>query len=264
MGKGVGESGMALTGAGGSGALVALVQVAAVRAGAGEQIAQNPAVAEEVARPMSLPPEEPPGLEVVRGRGNGGLLSGSLALVGACHSRLRAYTLKFIGFLTQRLDSDSGSRPPNVLESQAADKALWQMIHDLVLDQKFTLDNALHKVTHLRSDMAPLLQPRPKVSNRQPQPSSSAPTTGSAKGRGKSKRKGKQGGKKGDSVSRPIWVTEATVPRESGINCVCNFQSRKSQKRDPCRFRHLCAHPLASGQAYGQQHSAFDHQQHPH
>ena len=72
MGKGVGESGMALTGAGGSGALV---QVAAVRA-AGEQIAQNPAVAEEVARPVSLPPEEPPGLEVVRGKGNGGLLSG--------------------------------------------------------------------------------------------------------------------------------------------------------------------------------------------
>ena len=66
MGKGVGESGMALTGAGGSGALV---QVAAVRAGAGKQIAQNPAVAEEVARPVSLPPEEPPGLEVVRGKG---------------------------------------------------------------------------------------------------------------------------------------------------------------------------------------------------
>ena len=72
-GKGVGERGMALTGAGGSGALT---QVVAVRAGAGEQIAQNPAVAEEVARPVSLPPEEPPGLVVVRGKGNGDLLSG--------------------------------------------------------------------------------------------------------------------------------------------------------------------------------------------
>ena len=72
-GKGVGERGMALTGAGGSGALA---QVVAVRAGAGEQIAQNPAVAEEVARPVSLPPEEPPGLVVVRGKGNGDLLSG--------------------------------------------------------------------------------------------------------------------------------------------------------------------------------------------
>ena len=70
----------------------------------------------------------------------------ALALVGACHlQRLRAYTLKFMGFLTQRLDSDSGLRPPHVLESQAADKALLQMIHDLVIDQKFTLDNALHE-----------------------------------------------------------------------------------------------------------------------
>ena len=57
---------MALTCAGGSGALV---QVAAVRAGAGERRAQNPAVVEEVARSVSLPPEEPPGLEVVRGKG---------------------------------------------------------------------------------------------------------------------------------------------------------------------------------------------------
>ena len=72
-GKGVGERGMALTGAGGSGALA---QVVAVRAGAGEQIAQNPAVAEEVARPVSLPPEEPPRLVVARGKGNGDLLSG--------------------------------------------------------------------------------------------------------------------------------------------------------------------------------------------
>ena len=48
----------------------------AVQAGAGEKEAQNPAALAEVARPVSLPPEELPGLEVVRGRGDGGLLSG--------------------------------------------------------------------------------------------------------------------------------------------------------------------------------------------
>ena len=48
----------------------------AVRARAAKRIAQNPAVAEEVARPVSLPPEEPPGLVVARGKGNGDLLSG--------------------------------------------------------------------------------------------------------------------------------------------------------------------------------------------
>jgi hypothetical protein len=74
-----------------------------------------------------------------------------------------------MSYMTQRLEGDSGLRPPNVLEAQAADKALWQLIHDLVLDQQFTLDNAIHEVTHLRSDMASLLQPRPKVTSK-PQP----------------------------------------------------------------------------------------------
>ena len=42
----------------------------------------------------------------------------ALALVGSCHlQRLRAYTLKFMGFIAQRLDPDSGLRTPNVLES---------------------------------------------------------------------------------------------------------------------------------------------------
>ena len=52
----------------------ALVQIVTVQAGAGEKGTQNPAVGDEVARPVLLPPEESPGLEVVRGHGNGGLL----------------------------------------------------------------------------------------------------------------------------------------------------------------------------------------------
>ena len=73
----VGEGVTALTSAG---EREALVQIVAVQAGAGEKEAQNPAALEEVARPVSLPPEEPPGLEVVRGRGDGGLLSGLMPL----------------------------------------------------------------------------------------------------------------------------------------------------------------------------------------
>ena len=116
-----------------------------------------------------------------------------------------------MGCMTQRLEGDSGLRPPNVLEAQAADKALWQLIHDLVLDQQFTVDNAIHEVTHLRSDMASLLQPRPKVTAKPPPVHQPSVPMGAAKGRGKSKGKGKQTGKKGESSSRPTWITEATV-----------------------------------------------------
>ena len=58
------------------------------------------------------------------------------ALAGGAHlHRLRAYSLKFMSCLTQRLDAESGLRPPSILEAQSADKQLWHHIQDLCVDQ---------------------------------------------------------------------------------------------------------------------------------
>ena len=44
------------------------------------------------------------------------------ALAGGAHlHRLRAYSLKFMSCLTQRLDAESGLRAPSILEAQSAD-----------------------------------------------------------------------------------------------------------------------------------------------
>ena len=78
MEKEVGEGVKTFSGAG------AQKLAAAVQARAGEKKAQKPAAAEEVARAVSLPPEQPPGLEVVQGKGKGGLLSGMCQHLPEC------------------------------------------------------------------------------------------------------------------------------------------------------------------------------------
>ena len=66
------------------------------------------------------------------------------ALAGGAHlHRLRAYSLKFMSCLTQRLDAESGLRPPSISEAQSADKQY--LIQDLCVDQGWSLNDALHE-----------------------------------------------------------------------------------------------------------------------
>ena len=167
--------------------------------------------------------DEPPAVEVSNSsmginavRTMFDLHNAALALVESAHlAVLRAYSIKFLSHLTQRLDQETGLRNPTILEAQSADKLIWGAISELVAEKGWSLDQAVHELTHVRSDLATLLQARPRL----PRP---APPNLTLKGGGKFQPEIKGGGKKGKG-GKPSkgygkgqkWVTEMTDSERS-------------------------------------------------
>ena len=120
---------------------------------------------------------------------------------GAHLSTLKKYVHRFLALASQRFDSDSGLRPPNVSELQMADQVLWGKIAELFNYKQWSLDDAIHELVEIRADMASLLQPRPFV----PRATFKGKGKG-GKGGGKSSPKGS--GKSTMSSTRPAWGTE--------------------------------------------------------
>ena len=210
--------------------------------------------------------DEPPSIEV--GNQNMGLngirnmlelVNTSYALVQAAHmGRLRAYSVKFMSLISSRLDNDLGLRHVTALEAQAADRHLWGIMHDLMVDKGWTLNDSLHEITAVRADMMSLLQPRPRATSARPSTGDSQLTTPRNKGKGKSKGKTKSP----VSIGSPKWVSEITIDGSKHSICM-RFQQGKCNNPNG-RFKHVCAHPKMDGSACGGQHSAKDHHQTPH
>ena len=181
---------------------------------------------------------------------------------GAHLQNLKAYTHKFMSFLTQKTDPESGLRTASVTESQAADRQIWTTIAELMSDRDWSMDDALHELTHIRNDLSGYLQLRPRAQKipsgpfqRPPDASFSAPWKGKNKGKGKGKGKDRAKG-------RVQWVTD--IQKEGKWHQLCmRFQSGKCSSPD-CKFTHACAYPKSDGTACGAKHSAFDHQKTPH
>ena len=195
--------------------------------------------------------DDPPTIEIA----NGGLglhalrslfetYSIAMAMVGVAHlASLKDYYLRFLCFMSTRLDADSGLRNPSILEAQSADKTLMGVVCDLVAERGWWWDDSLHEVTHIRSEMASLLQPRPRQLKPPPL------------------------GGKGDSWIRPnrvapyqrvAWVTEINQGGQRHQLCM-RFQTGKCSM-EHCRFKHLCAYPTRDGQACGKDHGALQHE----
>ncbi len=205
--------------------------------------------------------DEPPSVEVTNsGMGINGIRSilelrnFGIALCKAAHlGNLRALSHKFLSYLTVRLDGDLGLRCPNVLDSQSADKALWTSMADLMNEQGWSLDECLCEFSNVRSDLATLLQPRPKISRPPPAPPIVRPPGKGTRGYGKSKGKSSKGGK-----CKQTWVSEFQQNGEWKQICM-KFQSNNC-RMDNCKFAHVCAVPRSDNTACAGKHSAFDHQ----
>ena len=169
----------------------------------------------------------------------------------------------------------------------------------LVNDQEWTLDDALHEVYMVRSDVVNLLSPRPiavgKGDNRKSGgPSGSTGSQGGGKGArdGKGKRKGDntkgsgsastyQGGQSNRGSKRPwsqmesqnresgggkgksekvTWPSDWAVKTKEGKQ-ICMRYSLNSCMFSNCKFEHVCP-IMVNGQACGKKGPAYEHHKH--
>ena len=119
------------------------------------------------------------------------------------------------------------------------------------------MDNALHELTHVRSDIHGLLQQRARP----------------PKGPGKGKDKGRGGKGKGDAPKGPRRDTKqaaresratpstpaAQLATKVGNKTLC-LRYNKGTCTDPnCKYTHACGFKLPNGQACGKKHPAYTH-----
>ena len=213
------------------------------------------------------------------------LAANAIALCQGAHlGSLKLYNKKFLRLCFTKYEASSNLRGPTVMEAQAADKRCWELISDLVNQHSWKLDDALHELSEVRSDMSSLLAPRPFINKKLLEtqdtwrPRLTGLTRGGkgagkgGKGRGnqhdkpdRMERGGKGGkGKEGKPPSAPgKWLS--TIFMEGKRHTLCmRFQSGQCKDPSTCRYVHRCAVPKADGTACGGNHPASQHVAAPH
>ena len=211
------------------------------------------------------------------------LASTSIALCQGAHlGALKMYNKKFLQLCFTKYEPASNLRGPTSLEAQAADKRAWEILSDLVNQHAWKLDDALHEVSEVRSDLASLLAPRPHVSKRllEGQDQWRYRPTGRGRGslgtgRGGKGRDGKntpterverggkgksahKGGDKSGNASQGKWLS--TIFMEGKKHTLCmRYQSGQCKDPTSCRYVHKCAVPKQDGTACGGNRPASQH-----
>ncbi|CAE7243908.1 unnamed protein product [Symbiodinium sp. CCMP2592] len=121
------------------------------------------------------------------------LAANAIALCQGAHlGSLKLYNKKFTRICFTKYEASASLRGPTTMEAQAADRRCWEIIADLVNVHHWKLDDALHEVAEVRSDLHSLLAPRPFIPKPKHDPDNSWKARFTGNGRG-----GKGGGRGG-------------------------------------------------------------------
>ncbi|CAE7409167.1 unnamed protein product [Symbiodinium sp. CCMP2592] len=121
------------------------------------------------------------------------LAANAIALCQGAHlGSLKLYNKRFMRICFTKYEAAASLRGPTTMEAQAADRRCWEIISDLVNVHHWKLDDALHEVAEVRSDLHSLLAPRPFIPKPKFDPDNSWKSRFTGNGRG-----GKGGGRGG-------------------------------------------------------------------
>ena len=193
----------------------------------------------------------------------------AIALCKGAHlAVLKALDAKILELCTQVWKPGHGLRNVSTEEMLEADRKIWHCIATLVEEQNFSLDEALHEMTHVRGDVHNLLQARARTYAPPPQPTAPHATWRPTKGNGKGKdRPGKPSSPNAPQRTINKDQTAATLLAKAmqslqlshGSKTLCLRYNRTQCNNANCKFEHRCAVRLPNGQACGGQHPAHKH-----
>ena len=181
----------------------------------------------------------------------------AIALCGGAHlAALKELDAKVLDYATANIPADLGLRTVNMTELLQADRKIWSELSAMCA-RGWSLDDSLHELTHIRSDLHTLLQPRPRP-----------PKTPKGKGKGKEdKGKGKGKTSKGvrnDALKQP-YAGHSTqdLATTKGDKKICLRFNKGTCNNPNCKFLHICGVKQSNGEPCGKKHAAWQHRDAP-
>ena len=169
-------------------------------------------------------------------------------MVGAAHLQIfKKFDDKFFNLATRRHSAESMLRSVNLQELLEADKYLWGEVVTM-LQQKWSLNDALNELTSARADMFGLLQPRP----RQHPPKTPTPP------KPPKKPPIKKPGLKQSEHSDQHTKMATFIMEEGKKRPLCQRFQKGTCTSKVCKYAHVCA-VMVNGKPCGHEHGAHAH-----